>query len=803
MNTDSRNRYSRITALAAVLLAVCYLYISTAHPVFKNNDSPETTAAAVCLGIGHPPGYPLYAMLGKIATLVPVANPAFRMNMLSVFLSVITLVLVYLTAGRLLSRQEGDADLGWRTEELIKWFTVMVLATSYIFWNQAIEAKGGIYILNLLFTAVVLFLFLLLQERFHIKYFYMISLISGLALANHWPSFILMVPAALWFCFARRDRLKPGRLFFMLLFFVAGLCAYLYLPIRARAEPLLNWGDPSNMASMLWVILRKAYAYPVKATPELFTYQLLEFLKFFLVNYGPLFLFVIAGAFAMWKKDRKAFRLLGYIVVIFFFMVVFYNRTRKDVIWLMHIFLMPAGYAMLFFIVPGVRFAAGALKSALYRNAVIAAALVFAGTACFINFRTNNNSRDFVSYDYGRNILRTLPQGALYMASGDYNAMPVYYAQEIEKLRRDVKFATDSFLIFKWGIDDLYRRTGEAISMTPYERENNIRNLIDHYADTSPIFRNYYWEQPVALDPEKYIEQQEGLLMKINRSRQRINSAVFDQYVYRGIFGGTSPNSPSNVALVTWYPACMVNAANALMEDDRVSEALALYMRALTFSVPKPEGNICYNVSLAYRRLNDSYNELVYLEKAASLKTTIPFVYERLGVVYYGLGLIDWAEEMLKRAVDMGQGGVAGKGLEIISKISPTDRNELALIKGSENLMAGNIQLAHKSYDFILEKGYKRDIILKNLGVYHFKTGDPQKALDYFLRSENETQDPGTEIYIIYAYDKLGEKDKARETAVKSARKYPQDKTLAELAGYLSGNGGYDGKDTGGADRQR
>ncbi len=46
-------------------------------------DSGELVAAALHLGLSHPPGQPLYGQLGKLATLLPLGSIAFRCNVLS------------------------------------------------------------------------------------------------------------------------------------------------------------------------------------------------------------------------------------------------------------------------------------------------------------------------------------------------------------------------------------------------------------------------------------------------------------------------------------------------------------------------------------------------------------------------------------------------------------------------------------------------------------------------------------------------------------------------------------------------
>src|ERR1700679_2982454 len=59
-------------------------------PSILMDDSGEMVAASWNLGLPHPPGYPLFDLLGHIFSWIPVGSVAFRFNLMSsvvVFLS--------------------------------------------------------------------------------------------------------------------------------------------------------------------------------------------------------------------------------------------------------------------------------------------------------------------------------------------------------------------------------------------------------------------------------------------------------------------------------------------------------------------------------------------------------------------------------------------------------------------------------------------------------------------------------------------------------------------------------------------
>ena len=58
-------------------------------------DSGDLVTAAVVRGVPHPPGYPLYTLLGHILTHVPFGTPAWQVGLLSLMPHAIVVSLVF------------------------------------------------------------------------------------------------------------------------------------------------------------------------------------------------------------------------------------------------------------------------------------------------------------------------------------------------------------------------------------------------------------------------------------------------------------------------------------------------------------------------------------------------------------------------------------------------------------------------------------------------------------------------------------------------------------------------------------
>src|SRR5437762_9322709 len=84
----------------AVAAVAGSLYFLTAARDIVVGDSPELITAAVILGVPHPPGYPLFTVLGHFFSLLPLSSIPFCVNLLSVVCDALTTGVVFLTALR-------------------------------------------------------------------------------------------------------------------------------------------------------------------------------------------------------------------------------------------------------------------------------------------------------------------------------------------------------------------------------------------------------------------------------------------------------------------------------------------------------------------------------------------------------------------------------------------------------------------------------------------------------------------------------------------------------------------------------
>lgn len=788
------SRVLKAALLAGLALAVFGVYLLTMPPVFKTNDSPETTASAYTLGIAHPPGYPLYTMAGKVYTLFVPGNPGFRMNLFSAFLGLCALCVTFLLFCRISVKTTGVKN------EMLCAAASLITAFTLLFWNQAGEAKGGIYIFNLLLLGTLLLVSFRLFDSFEAKALYLGAYVFGISLSNHWPSAVIVAPAFVYPLIAVRKELNVKRLAVSTLFFILGLTPYFYLYVRCRwGEPSFNLGNPDTLKGLFWVIMREGYAYPVAPGAEVLKYQLAEFFRFSLENLTFMLLLAAAGAYFMAKKAGRYLATLGVVFGIVFIMVVVYNRTKIEVISLMDIFLLPAQYAVLLVAGAGLFYANSLLKQESHKKIVIAAAFASALALCAVNYGKNDFSKDYLSYDFGNNILNTIGINEAYIGDGDYNLMPLYYTTFVQKRRTDIDFVSATFLIFDWGIWDFEKRFGKT-RMQPYALGDNLNEAAGIFAAKKKLYISSHFPHFDSMKTT-LVRSQAGLLNVLSATPVVAPSYYYDLYSYRGVFDKFCTKNKLNYDMAGWYPVCMVNQANALAQAGKNSRAAELYEKSLRFPNEKPEAKIYLTLGLARGNSGRVDLQLQAFAKAGE-KTDVASECALAALHLYNNGAYEKAKELFDRAVKLGSKDErVQKALEILNKNSVDQLRELSLNRANQLTAGGKFREAAGIYNFLLEKGYKKAIIYRNIGVCHFQTNEFEDAVENFKASKNETPAPDVILYLAYTYYRMGNTQKALEELKSGVALHPGDVGLKNFYAQLQGATGEKNTDSGNGQR--
>src|SRR5688500_6615630 len=138
-------------AAGLVGLGVFLLYILTLSPSTAMWDTSEYIAAAYTLGLPHPPGNPLFVLIGRVFAELPIAtNVATRVNILAAVCSAGSAAMWFLITERVLV-----SWLAYRWQRIVgATIATIIGATAFTVWNQSV-VNEKVYTVSLLGIAVI------------------------------------------------------------------------------------------------------------------------------------------------------------------------------------------------------------------------------------------------------------------------------------------------------------------------------------------------------------------------------------------------------------------------------------------------------------------------------------------------------------------------------------------------------------------------------------------------------------------------------------------------------------------------
>ncbi|HEV2690273.1 MAG TPA: DUF2723 domain-containing protein [Bryobacteraceae bacterium] len=464
----------------AVAAVAAVLYGMTMARDIVLGDTPELMIAAITLGVAHPPGYPLFAMLGHLFSLLPAGPLPLRLDLLSVVCGVGTVALVYLTALRLSGNRAASAC------------AALVLACTPLFWSWSLVAE--VFSLNNLAAAAVIYLLVVWQERPERRGFLIAAaFLSGLGLTNH-QTLVLLGPAVLFLLWTRRRQLlaRPRIVAACVAAFLVGLLPYAYLPWAAARHPVWNWGDATSLANFLAVILRKHYGTlrGVNA-PQYMGGSPLDRIASLGASFGVLAgILLLLGAIQAYRRRRwyfwftlLAFAFAGPIFVAYlsvnlsapltkFVLERFYLLPQVVLAPLMALGVLLAA-ELLASIVPALRVHAVALLSACVLLAVLGGVIA--------NYAEIDQSKNHAARKFAEDVLASLEPRSILIANGDEVISPVVYLQDVEGYRPDVALVVMPLLRTDWYVPQLRRQYPNlTIPFAQYDgRSGTLKDFIE------------------------------------------------------------------------------------------------------------------------------------------------------------------------------------------------------------------------------------------------------------------------------------------------------------------------------------
>jgi len=408
-----------LPAAALIAAALFVVYALGASRTVYVGDSGELVAAVHTLGIPHPPGYPLYVLLGKLWTvLLPFGSIAWRMSLFSALAAALACAGLYTVARRL--------GLG-RAPAL---FAALVLAFSPSFWGEA--NVQTVYALNALLLVTALRAAVEWRRSADPRWWIGALFLCGLGASNRIYMGVFGALLAAYGLLTDRAVRRPRRLLAAAAAFVAGLLPYAYLPLRSRADPRLDWGDPETLSGFLAVVTRKEFwGRSWIERPA----DVLAIGSDYLTGIGQELLWIglalaLVGALVGRRRGWPVGLLLGGMAVNFAMLALHGSRTDLFV-W--HRYYIPS--YLLAALLGGL--GCKVLLERLPPRARLVP-LVLPLALLLTGWRDTDRSRYRIAEAFSEELLATLPPGARLIANDDNILFVLIYLQLVEGARPDV-----------------------------------------------------------------------------------------------------------------------------------------------------------------------------------------------------------------------------------------------------------------------------------------------------------------------------------------------------------------------------
>lgn len=484
-------------------------------------DSGELVTAASLWGVPHPPGYPLYTLLGNILVrIIPFSTEAFRVGFLSSVPMAMSLgILSYLIIS--LTRSKIAGVMG----------PILTGLLYPIFLYAIVPEVFGLYAF---FSCAFLLCCLMWIRYKHPVLLIVMSFLFGLSMTHHHLILLLIASSVVVFWRSWWDTVrKTRRLWWLLpLAFGLGFSVYIYVPIAASFAPMIDWEHAVTLPNFFRLITRAAYG---TFRASYFTGQslidrglnvltLFQYLWQDMRSIGMIFIF--AGAVTLYRRERTFFYLvITYIgfLIFYLFYAGFPVGSNFALGTLERFFVIPYGVCGLLIGV-GIGGVVHGITSLWRKKRIFVSsvqmAVLFVILLCMFEvirvgrlniFRLAPLKNDRTIETLGNDILASVPQHAILTLQDDLSIFAVQYMLYVKHVRPDIRFILFPHFAFSWNRLS-YARLYPDVIFPPFDERTSttvyIKSFLHENARVHPIVSDWN-DQP---DTPRWIP--EGLVMR-------------------------------------------------------------------------------------------------------------------------------------------------------------------------------------------------------------------------------------------------------------------------------------------------
>ena len=540
---------------AIVSLVIFGLYIATLAPNTAMWDTSEYIAAAQVLGIPHPPGNPFFILIAHVFTILPIGGTAgTKINVLAAVCSALSAGTWFLVVERVCS---GWLPERWMQRGAAA-AAALLGATAFTVWNQSV-VNEKVYTVSLAFFAIVSWLTVLWcdhpEGRTSDRLLVLIGFLIALGYTNH-PAGFLVAPAVGAAVLLRRpSTLVRWKLLLAIAgAFVLGLTPFAVEPIRAGHFPAINEGEATGCTTKFELsctfdatarsrladnVNRVQYGKPsLEDRQAPFSAQVGMFWMYFKWQWlrdpydssprglqgllaGIYLVLGIVGGYAHYKRDRWSFGFFGPLMFTITLALIFYMNFKygysqspelgssvprevrdRDYFYLWG-FSAWSVWAGLGIVLVWEQLAAllspesdGEAAKIPRKNWLMTTPVFLLAIIPLItNWRAASRHGDTFTRDWAADVLNSVEPYGVLITNGDNDTFPLWYAQEVEGVRRDVTVAVTSLLRTDWYVRQMIRRP-----VYPYD-----------VAKGPAVYRGRSWPLPAGSPVKLSIQEADAL----------------------------------------------------------------------------------------------------------------------------------------------------------------------------------------------------------------------------------------------------------------------------------------------------
>jgi hypothetical protein len=510
---DQTNNIKSHWPVLAVAGIAAIVYWPTACRSVGYIDSGELATNCYLLGIPHPTGYPLYVILGRLATLFFPGSVIFRCNLLSSLVTAMAAGALFLV---MVSLPVKIKSIGIKMAGAAA--MALFMAFSPVWWSQGISNE--VYGLTLLLSTLAIYCLSRYSQSKQAKFLLMGLYLWGLSFTVHLSSLFL------FFAFAYiaisidgwKGLLKP-KYYWGIGLFVMALTLYAYIPIRAAFTPFLNWSAPQTWQGFMnhltgWQYRVWMFNSVTKMFGGIKYFGQLLYGQFGIVG----LLLIVAGLIGMIRSQIRLAIFFGLIVLA----DVIYSSNYE--IYDIESYYLPAIMCLAIFAFWGVAEIYGLVEKKMglmskavgIRIVVISLMGLLPLANLIINYSKQDYSRWKLAEAGAENIIQSIePNGIAFIENWDFYS-PWLYKRFVENERPEAVLIDRELMRRSWYLDFLQRNFPDLMAksrkqaaefkkaLVPFESGGNydgqlltstyealIQSIIDNNMGSHPIYANF------------------------------------------------------------------------------------------------------------------------------------------------------------------------------------------------------------------------------------------------------------------------------------------------------------------------